>query len=180
MKKLLSAVLVLSMLMSMSVMLTGASAETELTPVNFLVAANSATSDMNEWPWINEMAEEHGLDVEWTMMYTGWSEKRAAMLAAGETYDAYFGWRVFKSSEILANADMFYDMSPIVSEAAPAMAGLLETDSTLAGNMVQADGSILYATTDKFLEHFGISDIRELPPLPDPQPVEKVDEPLTP
>ena len=39
---------------------------------------------------------------------------------------------------------------------------------------------ILYATTDKFLEHFGISDLRELPPLPDPQPVEKVDEPLTP
>ena len=38
---------------------------------------------------------------------------------------------------------------------------------------------ILYATTDKFLEHFGISDLRELPPLPDPQPVEKVDEPLT-
>lgn len=37
---------------------------------------------------------------------------------------------------------------------------------------------ILYATTDKFLEHFGISDIRELPPLPDAQ--EKVDEPLTP
>ncbi len=39
---------------------------------------------------------------------------------------------------------------------------------------------ILYATTDQFLEHFGISDIRELPPLPDPQPVEKVDDPLTP
>ncbi|MDD6143491.1 MAG: SMC-Scp complex subunit ScpB [bacterium] len=39
---------------------------------------------------------------------------------------------------------------------------------------------ILYATTDKFLEHFGISDLRELPPLPDPQPVEKVEEPLTP
>ena len=39
---------------------------------------------------------------------------------------------------------------------------------------------ILYATTDKFLEHFGISDIRELPPLPDPQPVEKVEEPLIP
>ena len=39
---------------------------------------------------------------------------------------------------------------------------------------------ILYATTDRFLEHFGISDIRELPPLPDPQPVEKAEEPLTP
>lgn len=39
---------------------------------------------------------------------------------------------------------------------------------------------ILYATTDKFLEHFGISDLRELPPLPDPQPVDKDDEPLTP
>lgn len=25
---------------------------------------------------------------------------------------------------------------------------------------------ILYATTDRFLEHFGISDVRELPPLP--------------
>ncbi len=39
---------------------------------------------------------------------------------------------------------------------------------------------ILYATTDRFLEHFGISDIPELPPLPDPQPVEKAEEPLTP
>lgn len=29
---------------------------------------------------------------------------------------------------------------------------------------------ILYATTDRFLEHFGISDIRELPPLPAPEP----------
>ena len=28
---------------------------------------------------------------------------------------------------------------------------------------------ILYATTDKFLEHFGITDIRELPPLPAPE-----------
>ena len=36
----------------------------------------------------------------------------------------------------------------------------------------------LYVTTDKFLEHFGLSDIRELPPLPDP--VEKIEEPLTP
>lgn len=37
---------------------------------------------------------------------------------------------------------------------------------------------ILYATTDQFLEHFGISDLRELPPLP--ETVEKVDEPLIP
>lgn len=28
---------------------------------------------------------------------------------------------------------------------------------------------ILYATTDKFLEHFGITDVRELPPLPTTQ-----------
>ena len=37
----------------------------------------------------------------------------------------------------------------------------------------------LYATTDFFLEHFGIADIRELPPLPEatPQPEE---EPLIP
>ena len=39
---------------------------------------------------------------------------------------------------------------------------------------------ILYATTDRFLEHFGISDLRELPPLPEAQPVEKVEEPLVP
>ncbi len=39
---------------------------------------------------------------------------------------------------------------------------------------------ILYATTDKFLEHFGISDIRELPPLPDKQPLDKDEEPLVP
>ncbi|NLV57276.1 MAG: SMC-Scp complex subunit ScpB [Clostridiales bacterium] len=39
---------------------------------------------------------------------------------------------------------------------------------------------ILYATTDRFLEHFGISDIRELPPLPQAQPMEKDDIPLVP
>jgi len=37
----------------------------------------------------------------------------------------------------------------------------------------------LYATTDFFLEHFGIADIRELPPLPDMNPVQE-DEPLVP
>lgn len=39
---------------------------------------------------------------------------------------------------------------------------------------------ILYSTTDRFLEHFGISDIRELPPLPSPQPLNKDEEPLVP
>ena len=47
-----------------------------------------------------------------------------------------------------------------------------------AGRKEALGRPILYATTDRFLEHFGISDIRELPPLPDVQ--EKVDEPLTP
>lgn len=39
---------------------------------------------------------------------------------------------------------------------------------------------ILYATTDRFLEHFGITDIRELPPLPQPQPQKQNEDPLTP
>jgi segregation and condensation protein B len=39
---------------------------------------------------------------------------------------------------------------------------------------------ILYATTDKFLEHFGITDIRELPPLPEPEEEEEEEEPLIP
>ena len=47
-----------------------------------------------------------------------------------------------------------------------------------AGRKEALGRPILYATTDRFLEHFGISDIRELPPLPSTQ--EKVDEPLTP
>lgn len=46
-----------------------------------------------------------------------------------------------------------------------------------AGRKEALGRPILYATTDRFLEHFGISDIRELPPLPSAQ--EKVDEPLT-
>ena len=48
-----------------------------------------------------------------------------------------------------------------------------------AGRKEALGRPILYATTDKFLEHFGISDLRELPPLPDPQPVDKDEEPLT-
>ena len=41
---------------------------------------------------------------------------------------------------------------------------------------------ILYATTDRFLEHFGITDIRELPPLPNPEEAseEEDEEPLIP
>ena len=49
-----------------------------------------------------------------------------------------------------------------------------------AGRKEALGRPILYVTTDKFLEHFGLSDIRELPPLPDPETVEKVEEPLTP
>ncbi|MCE5342405.1 MAG: SMC-Scp complex subunit ScpB [Eubacteriales bacterium] len=42
---------------------------------------------------------------------------------------------------------------------------------------------ILYATTDRFLEHFGIADIRELPPLPEPEEAKEGagdEEPLVP
>ena len=40
---------------------------------------------------------------------------------------------------------------------------------------------ILYATTDKFLEHFGITDVRELPPLPPSLTAEpKTEPPLIP
>ena len=35
-----------------------------------------------------------------------------------------------------------------------------------AGRKEALGRPILYATTDRFLEHFGLSDIRELPPLP--------------
>lgn len=49
-----------------------------------------------------------------------------------------------------------------------------------AGRKEALGRPILYVTTDKFLEHFGLSDIRELPPLPEAVPVEKIDEPLTP
>lgn len=37
---------------------------------------------------------------------------------------------------------------------------------------------ILYGTTDRFLEHFGLSDLRELPPLPEAAP--RAEPPLTP
>jgi len=49
-----------------------------------------------------------------------------------------------------------------------------------AGRKETLGRPILYVTTDKFLEHFGFSDIRELPPLPDPEPVPHDEEPLTP
>ncbi len=49
-----------------------------------------------------------------------------------------------------------------------------------AGRKEALGRPILYVTTDKFLEHFGLSDIRELPPLPDAQAIEKIEEPLTP
>lgn len=39
---------------------------------------------------------------------------------------------------------------------------------------------ILYATTDRFLEHFGISDVRELPALPEPEQPPKDEIPLVP
>ncbi|MBR6029080.1 MAG: SMC-Scp complex subunit ScpB [Clostridia bacterium] len=32
---------------------------------------------------------------------------------------------------------------------------------------------ILYGTTDKFLQHFGLTDLEELPPLPEPAPAEE-------
>ena len=49
-----------------------------------------------------------------------------------------------------------------------------------AGRKEALGRPILYVTTDRFLEHFGLSDIRELPPLPQAVPIDKDEEPLTP
>ncbi len=48
-----------------------------------------------------------------------------------------------------------------------------------AGRKEALGRPILSATTDRFLEHFGIADVRELPPLAEPKP-EAQDEPLVP
>ena len=60
--------------------------------------------------------------------------------------------------------------------------GILEDRGLIeeCGRLDAPGRPILYRTTSAFLRVMGISSLSELPPLPDPQPVEKVDEPLTP
>ena len=71
-------------------------------------------------------------------------------------------------------AQAVQDMDEGMADAVLLHKGLIRE----AGRKEALGRPILYATTDRFLEHFGISDIRELPPLPSAQ--EKGDEPLTP
>lgn len=64
--------------------------------------------------------------------------------------------------ELLRGVKCDYSLQVLISR------GLIEE----CGRRETIGRPILYATTDRFLEHFGISDIRELPPPPENLPSE--------
>lgn len=114
--------------------------------VHFIASLNAATEDLNNNVFLKEVAESCGLDVTYECISSDWSTKKAALLAAGDLPDGFFGWSVLSSQEVGANKAMLAPLQDLIKENAPDIQAVLDSDEAYRGLVTELDGNIYYLT----------------------------------
>ncbi|MBQ9307906.1 MAG: extracellular solute-binding protein [Clostridia bacterium] len=143
MKKFLSLILALCLIMSIS-----AVALAEENPT-FTVAIVRWTevwgTDFTETALLKEIGEATGVNIEWQPYWNGsWGDQKALMLASGLSAlpDAFFGSISLTDADIIPNLDYFVDLTDLIPEYMPNLTAIFEKDPDLKALCTDADGRI--------------------------------------
>ncbi|SFA93305.1 putative aldouronate transport system substrate-binding protein [Cohnella sp. OV330] len=88
-------------------------------PVTLKVMAvtHQLTKDLKDIPYLSQIAQNAGVNVEWTQSRTGWDERKSVVLTSGDLPDAFLAG--LTDQDIIANQDHFVDLSPYIDKYAP-------------------------------------------------------------
>jgi putative aldouronate transport system substrate-binding protein len=144
MKKGISILLCLILALT-SLCLSAAAAEKPA--ITILALLNSSTSDLNQNPFLTQMAQDANLDITYDLAYyDDWDTKKSTILASGELPDAFVGGAVLTYSDIALNADMFMPLKDLIKQYAPNIQAAIDSDPTYAKIVTDIDGEIRYLT----------------------------------
>ena len=141
MKKLLSLLLILCMLLSVS----AASAEDDTFTVAIVRWTETWGTDFAETAFLKEIGEATGVNIVWQPYWNAsWADQKSLMLASGleALPDAFFGSISLTDADIIPNTDYFVELSELIPQYMPNLTAIFEKDPDLKALSQDADGNI--------------------------------------
>ncbi len=131
---------------------TGGEEPTGETPHYEIIAIlNTATEDINDNPFYQQIAADAGVDISFECIQSDWSTKKAALLAGNDLPDAFIGWQCLTNSDVSNNAVMFANLQDLITdENTPNLKAWIESDDVYRSAITDLNGGI-YFLSDKML-----------------------------
>ena len=142
MKRYLSLLLALLLALALLPALAESSVdESEHVTIRVITASHTLTRDLNEIPVWNELQEKHNITIEWDQVSSGFSEKKAVILASPEDMpDLWISG--ISDSDLTMNYGAFLDMTDLINEYAPNIKKMFEEEPDTLGLSTFSDGGI--------------------------------------
>lgn len=117
----------------------------EIPHYKIIATLNTATEDLNENPFYQQLAKDAGIEVEYECINSGWGEKRAALLASNDLPDAFIGWQVLTQSDVANNQPLFANLGEMITEEnTPNLKAFIDSDSDFRDACTDVNGNLYY------------------------------------
>ena len=159
MKKILSFLLVVMMVLSFSTVM----AEEEPVTIKAIAVLQMNTDDLDELPYYQQIEEEANVHIAWEFYRTGWDEKKPLAFASGELPDVFYGCFALSRGDITQNIEYFLPLNDLIDEYCPNIKRMLEDNPSLAATVTWPDGN-MYALPHVMAfrpSHFGAAVINK-------------------
>jgi putative aldouronate transport system substrate-binding protein len=122
---------------------TPAQQSSEKPSITILALLNSSTDDLNQNPFLKEMAEKANMAITYELAYyDDWDTKKSTILASGGLPDAMAGGGILSNSDILLNTSLFATMKQLIKDNCPDIQRAIDKDSMYAKLVTDLDGEI--------------------------------------
>jgi putative aldouronate transport system substrate-binding protein len=116
---------------------------TERPSITILALLNSSTDDLNQNPFLQEMADKANMTITYELAYyDDWDTKKSTILASGDLPDAMAGGGILNNSDILLNTSMFAAMKQAIKDNCPNIQKAIDKDAMYAKLVTDLDGEI--------------------------------------
>jgi len=127
MKRLLALLLALTILMS----LASVSLAEGKTKLKALIITHPLTKSVTEMKWLQEIADDANVEIEWEQIYTDWEQLKATRLSSGNIPDILIN--ATNDSDYVTYNGLFMELTDLVNEYAPNVQAMFaEEPDTLA------------------------------------------------
>lgn len=138
MKKLLAILLTVCLLASLCGF---AFADEEKVTLKVLVLPNILTADVNELPYLQEMAEKANVNIEWESITTDYTPVHTSMMGTGELPDILLGAGAVNTSDFAQFGYLFADLNELL-DYAPNVVKMFEEKPEIKKMCTSLDGAI--------------------------------------
>ena len=105
-----------------------------------LAGINALTLDLEELPYIQDITENAGVEIDWTYVRTGWEEQKNPLLASGELPDIFIS--TIGDEDIVTYGNLFLPLNDLIEEHAPNIKKMFEEEPAMKDIATRSDGNI--------------------------------------